>query len=165
MELAEEALARGVALDDVLVNCSGGGLAAGIALAMEAKMPNARVHTVEPQGFDDYARSLKSGRREKNASLAGSICDALLSPSPGELTMAINRPRLGEGLVVSDAEAAEAVRFAFDVLKLVIEPGGAAALASVLTGKIATEGKAIGVIASGGNCDAAMYARILRREI
>jgi threonine dehydratase len=165
LELAEEALIRGVALDDVLVCCSGGGLTAGIALAMEAKMPGAKVHTAEPAGFDDYARSLKSGRREKNASPAGSICDALLSPSPGEMTMAINRPRLGEGLVVTDAEAAEAVRFAFEVLKLVVEPGGAVALAAVLAGKIPTTGKAIGVIASGGNCDAPLYARILRREM
>ncbi len=165
LELAEEAKARGVRLDDVLVCCSGGGLTAGVALAMEELQPQARVHSVEPAGFDDYARSLKSGKIEKNPKPSGSICDALMSPSPGELTFAVNRRLLGEGLVVTDAEAAEAVRFAFEVLKLVLEPGGAVALAAVLSGKIATKGKAIGVIASGGNCDPGLYARILRREM
>ena len=132
---------------------------------MEALQPQARVHSVEPAGFDDYARSLSSGAIEKNSRLSGSICDALMSPSPGEMTFAINSRLLGEGLAVSDAEAAAAVRFAFEVLKLVLEPGGAVALAAVLSGKIETQGKAIGVIASGGNCDPDLYARILRREI
>ena len=165
LELAEEAAARGVALDAVLVCCSGGGLTAGVALAMEALQPQARVHSVEPAGFDDEARALSSGAIEKNSRLSGSICDALMSPSPGEMTFAINSRLLGEGLAVSDAEAAAAVRFAFEVLKLVLEPGGAVALAAVLSGKIETQGKAIGVIASGGNCDPDLYARILRREI
>ena len=165
LELAEEASARGVALDEVLVCCSGGGLTAGVALAMEALQPQARVHSVEPAGFDDYARSLSSGVIEKNSRLSGSICDALMSPSPGEMTFAINSRLLDEGLAVTDAEAAAAVRFAFEVLKLVLEPGGAVALAAVLSGKIETQGKAIGVIASGGNCDPDLYARILRREI
>ena len=165
LELAEEAAARGVALDEVLVCCSGGGLTAGVALAMEALQPQARVHSVEPAGFDDYARSLKRGAIEKNSRLSGSICDALMSPSPGEMTFAINSRLLGEGLAVTDAEAAAAVRFAFEVLKLVLEPGGAVALAAVLSGKIETQGKAVGVIASGGNCDPELYARILRREI
>lgn len=165
LELAEEAAARGVALDEVLVCCSGGGLTAGVALAMEALQPQARVHSVEPAGFDDYARSLSSGVIEKNSRLSGSICDALMSPSPGEMTFAINSRLLDEGLAVTDAEAAAAVRFAFEVLKLVLEPGGAVALAAVLSGKIETQGKAIGVIASGGNCDPDLYARILRREI
>ena len=165
LELAEDAAARGVVLDDVLVCCSGGGLTAGVALAMEAKSPATRVHTVEPAGFNDYARSLESGRIERNATATGSICDALMSPSPGEMTFAINKRLLGQGYAVTDAEAAEAVRFAFEVLKLVLEPGGAAALAAVLSGKIATRGRAIGVIASGGNCDPETYARILRRGI
>ncbi len=165
LELADEAAALGVRLDDVLVCCSGGGLTAGVALAMEAKSPATRVHSVEPQGFDDYARSLNSGMRQNNVKSTGSICDALLSVQPGAMTFAINQSRLGPGLVVSDAEAAEAVRFAFEVLKLVLEPGGAVALAAVLAGNIDTKGRSIGVIASGGNCDAELYARILRREI
>ena len=165
LELADQAVKMGVALDDVLVNCSGGGLTAGIALAMEARSPATKIHTVEPAGFDDYARSLMSGKRERNPRASGSICDALLSPEPGEMTFAINAPLLGEGLVVSDAEAADAVRFAFEVLKLVVEPGGAVALAAVLAGKIDTKGRIIGVIASGGNCDAELYAKVLRREL
>ena len=165
MELAAQAAAMGARLDDVLVCCSGGGLAAGIALAMEALSPGTVVHTVEPAGFDDHARSLRSGQRETNAKTTGSICDALLSPSPGEITFAINRRLLGEGLAVSDAEAAAAMRFAFSELKLVVEPGGAAALAAVLGGKLATEGRTVGVIASGGNCDAALYGKVLGGEI
>ena len=165
LELAEEAEARGLRLDDVLVCCSGGGLTAGVALAMDAKSPATRVHSVEPAGFDDYARSLKSGTIERNAKASGSICDALMSVSPGEMTFAINKRLLGEGLVVSDAEAAEAVRFAFEVLKLVLEPGGAVALAAVLSGKIEARGRNVGVIASGGNCDPALYARMMRGEV
>ena len=165
LELAGQAAAAGVKLDDVVVCCSGGGLTAGIALAMAEMSPATLVHTVEPAGFDDYARSLAAGSLMRNAKTTGSICDALLSPSPGEMTFAINRRLLGPGLVVSDAEAAAAVRFAFETLKLVLEPGGAVALAAVLSGKIATTGRAVGVIASGGNCDAALYARILNGEL
>lgn len=165
LELAAQATAMGARLDDVLVCCSGGGLTAGIALAMDALSPGTVVHTVEPAGFDDYARSLRSGVRETNPKASGSICDALMSPSPGEMTFAINQRLLGAGLAVSDAEAAEAMRFAFTELKLVIEPGGAAALAAVLAGRIRTEGRTIGVIASGGNCDAALFAKVLAREI
>ncbi len=161
LELAEEAARRGVRLDEVLVCCSGGGLTAGIALAMEARSPSTKVHPVEPEAFDDYARSLKSGVREKNARANGSICDALLTQQPGAMTFAINQPRLGHGLTVSDVEVREAMRYAFNILKLVIEPGGAVALAAVLAGKIATKGRAIGVIASGGNVDAPMFAEIL----
>lgn len=164
LELAEDAAARGIRLDHVLVCCSGGGLTAGIALAMEAKSPGTTVHTVEPAGFDDYARSLRSGKIETNPKPSGSMCDALMSVSPGEMTFAINRRLLGEGLVVTDAEAAEAVRFAFAELKLVLEPGGAVALAAVLTGKLQPQGGAIGVIASGGNCDAETFAGILQRR-
>lgn len=165
LELAADMVVRGVKLDDVLVCCSGGGLSAGIALAIAEMSPGTLVHTVEPEGFDDYARSLGSGRIERNAGATGSICDALLSPSPGEMTFAINRRLLGPGLVVSDGEAAAAVRFAFETLKLVLEPGGAVALAAVLSGKIAAEGRAIGVIASGGNCDGVLYARILSGDL
>jgi threonine dehydratase len=165
LELAEEAEALGLVLDDVLVCCSGGGLTAGIALAMEARSPATRVYPVEPEGFDDYARSLASGKIERNPKASGSMCDALMSVSAGEMTFAINRRLLGKGLTVSDGQAAEAVRFAFAELKLVLEPGGAVALAGVLGGKLDTKGRVVGVIASGGNCDAESFARILRREM
>jgi threonine dehydratase len=165
LELADEAQRRGVRLDEVVVCCSGGGLAAGIALAMEALSPATRVHTAEPEHFDDTARSLKSGVRETNVRRDGSICDALLTPQPGELTFAINRTRLAEGLVVSEAEVCDAMRYAFEVLKIVVEPGGAVALAAVLAGRLPTRGRAIGVIASGGNVDAGLFARIIEGRI
>ncbi|MGE0213800.1 MAG: threonine/serine dehydratase [Parvibaculaceae bacterium] len=161
LELAGQAAERGLSLDAVVVNASGGGLTAGIALAFGALSPRTEIFCAEPEGFDDHARSLASGRRERNPSSAGSICDALLSPEPGEMTFAINSRRLAGGLVVSEAEVKEAMRFAFSRLKLVIEPGGAVALAAVLSGKIPTKGRAIGVIASGGNVDAALFAKIL----
>ena len=163
LELAEEAASRGVVLDGVLVCCSGGGLTAGIALAMERQSPRTRVHTVEPEGFDDHARSFRSGRREINERTSGSICDALMSRQPGAMTFAINQPRVGEGLVVSDDEVRGAVRYAFETLKIVVEPGGAAALAAVLAGKIETANRVIGVIASGGNVDAELFCRIVSR--
>ena len=161
LELAEQAEALDARLDMVLAPASGGGLVAGIALAMKARSPTTRVFTVEPEGFDDHARSLASGNRERNAKAAGSICDALLSPAPGELTFAINRSLLAGGLVVSEAEAKQAMIAAFDHLKIVLEPGGAVALAAVLAGKISLNGGTAGVIASGGNVDRVLFAETL----
>jgi threonine dehydratase len=161
LEIINELQTRGVVLDDMLVNCSGGGLTAGVALAFSEMSPKTKVHSVEPEGFDDYARSLRSGVREKNASAAGSICDALLTPQPGEMTFAMNRGRLEEGYVVSEAEVRRAVRFAFDTLKLVVEPGGAVGLAAVLSEKIDGKKKNIAIILSGGNVDAGLFADIL----
>jgi threonine dehydratase len=161
LEIISELRDRGVALDDILVNCSGGGLTAGIALAFSEKSSKTKVHSVEPEGFDDYARSLRSGVREKNPRSSGSICDALLTPQPGEMTFAMNRGRLAEGYVVSEAEVRRAVRFAFETLKLVVEPGGAAGLAAALSGKVATKGRNIGIILSGGNVDPELFAEIL----
>jgi threonine dehydratase len=160
-EIINELQARGVVLDDMLVNCSGGGLTAGVALAFSEMSPKTKVHSVEPEGFDDYARSLRSGVREKNASAAGSICDALLTPQPGEMTFAMNKGRLAEGYVVSEAEVRRAVRFAFETLKLVVEPGGAVGLAAVLSEKIDGKNKNIAIVLSGGNVDAGLFADIL----
>ncbi|QIG51796.1 threonine/serine dehydratase [Nordella sp. HKS 07] len=161
LELVEQAQERGATLDAVLVPASGGGLAAGIALAVKAKSPATTIHCVEPEGFDDHARSLISGRRERNDRASGSICDALLSPMPGELTFSINKSHLTSGLVVSEAEVKRAMAFAFQHLKIVIEPGGAVGLAALLAGRIAAEGRSIAVIASGGNVDPAFYADVL----
>jgi threonine dehydratase len=162
LETIEQAASRDMSLDAVLIPASGGGLAAGNALAFTANSPATQIHTVEPEGFNDHARSLASGKRERNAAASGSICDALLAPVPGELTFAINQPRLASGLVVSEAEVKRAMIFAFEHLKLVIEPGGAVGLAAVLTGKIPTEGRIIAVIASGGNVDPGLFAEILK---
>lgn len=161
LEIIEEAQTKGVVLDHMLVNCSGGGLLAGVALAFAEKSPATKLHSVEPEGFDDYARSLRSGVREKNAAASGSICDALLSVQPGEMTFAMNVGRVAGGYVVSEAEVKQAVRFAFERLKLVIEPGGAVGLAAVLSGKISARGKNIGIVASGGNVDGLQFSQIL----
>ncbi len=161
LEIIAALAGLGVELDDMLVNCSGGGLTAGIALAFSEKSPKTKVHSVEPEGFDDYARSLRSGVREKNPRSSGSICDALLTPQPGEMTFAMNKGRLAEGYAVSEAEVRRAVRFAFETLKLVVEPGGAVGLAAVLSGKLATKGRTIGIVLSGGNVDPKLFTEIL----
>ena len=127
-------------------------------------MPQSRIYVAEPEDYDDYTRSLASGRRESNAMDRISICDALQSPMPGELTFAINRTTLAGGLTVSDEEVAEAMRAAFAHLKVVIEPGGAVALASVLSGKLEHRGKTIVVVASGGNVDPGLFSDILQRK-
>jgi threonine dehydratase len=161
LEIAEDAAAQGFALDDVLVPCSGGGLAAGIATALAARSPATRVWAVEPAGFDDTARSLAAGRRLANDPDARSICDALLVPIPGELTFAINRTRLAGGLVADDAEVFSAMAFSLRRLKLVVEPGGAVALAALLAGRIDAAGRTVAVVLSGGNAAPELLARAL----
>ena len=160
-EIVEDLAALGLTPDVVAVTASGGGLTAGIALAVKARVPQARLYTAEPAGFDDHARSFKSGRREKNAALTGTICDALMAQTPGELTFAINRVLVGQGAAVSDEEVAAAVAFAFRELKLVVEPGGAVALAALLSGKIDVKGKVAVAVLSGGNVDPELFYRLV----
>ncbi len=164
LELAQQAAALDIAIDVVLVPCSGGGLVSGCATALASRSPGTRVHSVEPEHFDDTARSLAAGRRLANAGTARSFCDALLSPQPGELTFQINRRLLAGGLGVSDAEVAAAMRYAFETLKLVIEPGGAVALAAALSGKIDCRGRTVAIVCSGGNVDPATFGRAISRE-
>jgi threonine dehydratase len=118
LEIVEDLAARGLTPDVVVVTASGGGLTAGIALAVRARAPKAALYTAEPQGFDDHARSFRSGRREQNAAVSGTICDALMARTPGRLTFAINQWLVGAGVVASDEEVADAVAFAFSELKL-----------------------------------------------
>ncbi|HTP82380.1 MAG TPA: threonine/serine dehydratase [Alphaproteobacteria bacterium] len=162
LELAQQAEAAGAALDAVLAACSGGGLLAGIATAMKARQPSVAVYAVEPQGFDDLSRSLKSGKRETNDPGARSICDALLAPTPGELTFSINSHLLSGGFAVSDDEVRQAMAVAFEDYKLVVEPGGAVALAAVLSGKFPARGKTVAVVCSGGNVDPDVFASAIR---
>lgn len=161
VELHEQARALGVALNAVLCPCGGGGLVGGIALALEALSPETAIHPVEPVGFDDWARSLAAGKRCKNTPGAVSFCDALLTPEPGELTFAVNAPRLSVGLSVTDAQVSDAMRAAFRHLKVVVEPGGAVALAACLSGLFDVAGKTIAVVCSGGNVDTDLFARHL----
>jgi len=160
LEIMAQAKEQGALPDQVLVCCGGGGLIAGPAVAIKAANKATAVFAVEPVDFDDTARSLQSDQRETNDPAARSICDALQTESPGQMTFAINRQLLEGGLTVTDAEAGDAMRFAFDHLKLVVEPGGAVALAAVLAGKIETRGKVTVAVLSGGNVDAEMFASI-----
>lgn len=162
LEIAAQSAELGVVPDQVLVCCGGGGLIAGSALALTAKLPGVSVHSVEPETFDDTARSLELGRRVEVARDARSICDALQAHTPGALTFEINRRLLGPGYAVSDDEVREAMRFAFRHLKLVVEPGGAVALAAVIAGRVATRGRVTAVVISGGNVDYRLYADIQR---
>jgi len=164
LELAEQAARAGVTAGDVLVCCGGGGLSAGIALALEARAPGLRVRTVEPAGFDDMARSLASGTRLRNSRPAGSVCDAILTPQPGELTFPVLARLAGPGLAVSDAEALRAVAAAFARLRIVLEPGGAVALAAALFRASAVAGDAVICVASGGNVDPAVFQAALIRH-
>jgi threonine dehydratase len=161
LEIADQAADLGIRIDDVVVCTSGGGLVAGIALALQALSPGTRIWSAEPEGHDDHRRSLASGRRETNAPGTRSICDALLAPSPGALTFEINRQRLAGGLAASDTEVRSAIAFAARTLKLVVEPGGAVALASVLAGRLDARGRSIAVVLSGGNIDDALLRDVL----
>ncbi len=160
-EIVDDLRALGLTPDVVVVTASGGGLTAGIALAVRARVPSAAVYTAEPQGFDDHARSFRSGRRERNDAITGTICDALMARMPGEITFAINRSLVGAGVTASDAEVAAAVAFAFSELKLVVEPGGAVALAVLMTGKIDVRGKVAVAVLSGGNIDPELFFRLV----
>ncbi len=160
LEIAEQA--KGTKAE-VLVPCGGGGLTAGISLALAEHAPEMRVRPVEPEGFDDAARSLRSGKIEKNRQTAGSLCDAIITPSPGQLTFPIMQRLCGPGLVVSEEEALRAMVLAFTRLKVVIEPGGAVALAAALFHGKELCGDTVICVASGGNVDAPLYADALER--
>jgi threonine dehydratase len=160
-EIIEDLNALGLEPDVVVVTASGGGLTAGIALAVKARVPAAKLYTAEPQGFDDHARSFRSGRREQNAALTGTICDALMARMPGKLTFAINQSLVDAGVVVNDQEVGAAVAFAFAELKLVVEPGGAVALAALMTGKVDLRNKVGVAVLSGGNVDPELFSRLV----
>ena len=151
----------GIAPDIVVIGASGGGLAAGIALAVKARFAFTKLYTAEPEGFDDTARSFRSGRRERNARPSGTICDALMTATPGEITFEINRRLIGEGVSASDEEVGRAVGFAFRELKLVVEPGGAIGLAALLAGRIDIRGRTVVAVLSGGNVDPDLFQRLM----
>ena len=161
LEIAEDCAAAGLKPDAVLMPASGGGLSAGIGLAVRDWSGDTDIVLVEPEGFDDYRRSLAAGHIVANDHSAGSVCDALLINQPGRLSFAINRVNSASGVAVSDAEALAAVAFAFRELKLVVEPGGAVALAALLAGHVQASGRTLVVVLSGGNIDSDVLAEAL----
>lgn len=161
LEIAAQAAEAGIEKSDVIVCCGGGGFLSGVALALEAEAPGLRPRPVEPEGFDDVARSLRSGGIERNNRTSGNICDAIISPQPGNITFPIMYRLCGPGLVVSEDEALMAMAHAFNRLKVVAEPGGAVALAAALFRKDEIESDDVIVTISGGNVDAPMFARAL----
>ncbi len=164
LELMQQAGGAAQEITAVLAPASGGGLIAGVGLAAKHFNPGIKIFCVEPEGFDDYARSLASGQREKNARSSGSICDALLVGAPGEKTFAVNKAQLTGGFAVSDDEALDAIAFAYHELKLVVEPGGVVALAALLSGRYKPSGT-VAIILSGGNIDPELFGQAIARSI
>lgn len=161
LEIAEQAAELGLSQADVLVCCGGGGMTSGIALALEARAPHLRARPAEPEGFDDAARSLATGTIQRNTRTSGSLCDAIVTPQLGELTFPIMKRLCGPGLVVSEDECLRTMALAFNRLKIVIEPGGAVALAAALFRADQIAGDVVIAVASGGNVDAEVFQRAL----
>jgi threonine dehydratase len=165
LELLRQAEAKGAALDLAVAPVSGGGLLAGMSLATKALSPKTALWGVEPAGFEDLRLSLEAGERVTIKPAGRSLCDALESPFPGEITFPILKANIAGAVAITDAEVAEAMRYAFATLKLVLEPGGAVGLAALLTGKIASAGRTVGLVLSGGNVDPDLFGRVIRGEI
>ena len=161
LEIARQCAEMGVAPDHVISCCGGGGLIAGVSLAIRSELPTAKIWAAEPADFDDTIRSLASGSIETVDPAARSICDAVVTPAPGEMTFAINRTTLAGGFGVSDDLVLRVMATAFKHLKLVIEPGGAVALAAALDRRLSADTGCVVAVASGGNVDAEMFTRAL----
>lgn len=161
LEIAEQTAELGITDADVLVCCGGGGLTSGIALALEQDAPNMRVRPVEPKGFDDVCRSLISGQIERNPTTLGSLCDAIVTLSPGQLTFPIMQRLCHAGITVTEEQALRAVQLAHDRLKITVEPGGAVALAAALFHGDQIPSDCMIAVASGGNVDRDVFERAL----
>ena len=163
LEVVEDAAALGAALDAFVVCCGGGGLTAGCATILHDLTPGTEVWIAEPEGFDEAWASIRDGERRYADVTRRTICDAVATPTPGRLTLPIMRRLVRGGAGVSEAEVCEAMVFAHKRLKLVVEPGGAVALAAVLSGKFDARGKTTAITLSGGNADLSLHADILGR--
>jgi threonine dehydratase len=157
LEIAEQAADADITTADVLVCCGGGGLTSGIALALEQTAPALNVRTCEPAGFDDVARSLALGETQSNVHTTGSICDAILTTEPGEITFPIMHRLCGHGIVVTDKECLRAMAAAYEALDIVLEPGGAAALAGALYHRHEIHSESVIAVATGGNVDSSVF--------
>ena len=161
MEIAHQAATMGIVPDALLCCCGGGGLIAGTSIALHAHFPDTKIWCAEPEFYDDTKRSLESGERQRAQTEKTSICDAIVTPEPGVLTFPINRTHLSGGAVVSDEHVLKTVATLFKHLKIIVEPGGAVAVAAALTGQIPKNAQTIVAVASGGNIDADMFKRAL----
>lgn len=161
LELADEAKERGFNLDEVFVPTGGGGLVSGVSIAVKARFPQTRIWGVEPDHFDDLRRSLKAGAILSNETGFRSICDAILTAQPGNLTFPINLRNLAGGIAVSDQAVRQAMRDAANYLKLIVEPGGCVALSALASGEVDIEGKTVAVVLSGGNVDLDAYSKLI----
>ena len=159
-EISEDLESLSIIPDIYLCCCGGGGLIAGTSTYLKYKYPNIQSFAVEPFGFDDTKKSLDSKRIVANKSGNSSICDAIITPQPGELTFPINLEKLNGGLVVSDEEVKTSIKILAEHLKIVAEPGGAVAAAAALTKKINLKNKTVVVIISGGNIDLDMFSSL-----
>lgn len=162
LEVVEDLQTLGVTPDQALVCCGGGGLASGSFTVYKHFFPEMEAFAVEPEEFDDVKRSLESGTIKTVDFGARSICDALLTPSPGSLTFPILRDADAKGITISDNDARRAVAFAGNTLKVTAEPGGAAALAALLAEKVDTKDRVTVCIISGGNIDPHMMQQCLQ---
>ncbi len=165
LEMMRQVDALGATLDIALAPVSGGGLLAGVSEVVRTLSPQTDVWGVEPAAFDDLAQSLAAGERVTIRPTGRSLCDALESPAPGEITFPMLKRNLAGAVGVTDAEVTDAMRYAFEVLKLVVEPGGSVGLAALLTDRIPSKGKTVGLVISGGNVDPDLFARVLRGEL
>jgi threonine dehydratase len=161
LELVSEAKERGLEIDDLFVPTGGGGLISGISVAVKAGSPSTRIWGAEPENFDDLRRSLIAGERVANEAGHRSICDAILTPQPGELTFPINKHNLAGAIAVPDSAVRTAMRDAANYLKLIVEPGGCVAFAALASGEVDIEGKTVVVVLSGGNVDLDIYGGLI----
>jgi threonine dehydratase len=166
LEIVAQARALSAELDVFVTPVGGGGLMAGTSTAVKALSPKTAVIGVEPEAFDDTLRSLQAGKRIVTKPTTRSLCDALESPAPGELTFPVMQQTVADIALVSDAEVATAMRYAFATLKLVVEPGGSVGLAALLAGNVKTfGGTTVGLVLSGGNVDPDLFAKVIRGEL
>ena len=161
LEIASQAEQIGIGKADVLVCCGGGGLTSGIAVALSTLMPDFVTRPVEPEGFDDVVRSLKTGERQTNKKISGGLCDAIITPTPGELTFPLMKKYCGGGIVVTDEQVMKAIALAFTRLRIVIEPGGAVALAAALFHSKKCDNDTVIAVVSGGNIDPDIFKKAL----
>lgn len=161
LEIAAQAAAKQVKPDAIICCCGGGGLIAGISIAASDLIPGIKIWSAEPEFYDDTLRSLTSGKIETADINQPSICDAIVTPQPGALTFQINRQHLSGGAVITDRDALQAIATAFKHLKIILEPGGAAAFAAVLTGQYPRGANTVVAVASGGNIDTQMFRQAL----